>query len=212
MAQTIQRSELDLPLVVTTLLTGPVHRERQTVVWQHLSALVPQVRDYVRVVGLDVVVDDTEGYAFLRSLPDDEDRSGPRLVRRRSLTYHVSLLLALLRKRLAEHDATSESSRLVLTRDELVHMVAIHQPAASEARQVEQAETTIRKVADLGFLRRVGSGNPAEYEVERILKAFVTAEWLVGFERTLARAAGEPDGETTVDIDEILRAEGEEQP
>ena len=65
-----------------------------------------------------------EGYAFLRSrLPDGDDTGAqlPRLVARRPLSFPVSLLLALLRKKLAEFDAGGGQEaggvRLVLTRD-----------------------------------------------------------------------------------------------
>ncbi|MBW3609624.1 MAG: DUF4194 domain-containing protein, partial [Actinobacteria bacterium] len=49
----------------------------------------------------------------------------PRLVRRHALTYPVSLLLALLRKRMAEFDASSGDVRLVLTREQITEMVGI---------------------------------------------------------------------------------------
>jgi hypothetical protein len=94
-------AELDLPLVVTSLMRGVVYRDDQEVAWRHLLALQSQVRDHVEVLGLVVVIDETEGYAFLRSAPVDpevEESSALRLVARRPLSFHQSLLLALLRK------------------------------------------------------------------------------------------------------------------
>ena len=69
------------------------------------QAAPARVRDYVTVLGLDLVLDEAEGYAFLRSRPNldgDPETSLPRLVARRPLSFPVSLLLALLRKKLAE--------------------------------------------------------------------------------------------------------------
>ncbi len=66
------------------------------------------MRDYVAVLGLELVLDEAEGYAFLRSRPGrrrDAAPKLPRLVARRPLSFPVSLLLALLRKKLAEFDA-----------------------------------------------------------------------------------------------------------
>ena len=54
------------------------------------------------------MLDEAEGYAFLRARPHEEDDNAeklPRLVARRPLSFPVSLLLALLRKKLAEFDA-----------------------------------------------------------------------------------------------------------
>jgi Domain of unknown function (DUF4194) len=195
MRSAASRSELDLPLAVTSLMKGVVYRDNQPEVWRHLVQLQAQVRDHVAVMGLMVIVDETEGYAFLRSLPDDEDRPPiPRLVARRSLSFHVSLLLALLRKKLAEFDATNSDTRLVLTRDQVVEMLRVFLPSSSnEARLIDQIDTHLAKVVDLGFLRRVGEQVPT-YEVRRILKAFIDAEWLSGFEERLTRYAAELAG------------------
>ena len=59
------------------------------------------LRDYVAVLGLELVLDEAEGYAFLRARNRDGDETTtklPRLVARRPLSFPVSLLLALLRK------------------------------------------------------------------------------------------------------------------
>lgn len=91
-----------LPAVVTRLFKGVLYREADEKVWQALGELSSHVQDYVSVLGLELFLDDVEGYAFLRSRGDDGELALPRLVPRRQLTFHVSLLLALLRARLAE--------------------------------------------------------------------------------------------------------------
>ena len=190
-------AEADLSQVVTTLMKGPVYEQQHDTVWRHLLQLRSRVNDYVSVIGLTVVVDEVEGYAFLRSRPDDEtDDAPPRLVARRSLSFPVSLLLALLRKRLAEFDAKDAETRLVLGRDDIVELMRMFLPAGSnEARLVDQIDALVTKVIELGFLRRL-PGEEDTYEVRRILKAFVDAQWLADFDRRLAAyatvAAGEP--------------------
>ncbi|MEV0294898.1 DUF4194 domain-containing protein [Nocardia sp. NPDC050710] len=187
--------EPDLSMVVTQLMKGVLYRETHEKQWRQLLALQPQVRDYVRVIGLTVIIDESEGYAFLRSRPDSEDEDTPavpRLIPRRALSFHVSLLLALLRKKLAEHDAKDGDSRVILTRDQIVEMVRLFQPESSnEARLVEQIDAQLNKVIDLGFLRRLnGSGEQQQiFEVRRILKAFVDGQWLSEFDRRLAEYA-----------------------
>ncbi len=184
------REELDLPLVVTHLMKGVVYQDGNEKVWRHLLRLQAQVRDHVAVMGLTVVVDEAEGYAFLRSAPDLDEESGiPRLVPRRSLSFHVSLLLALLRKKLAEFDASGSDTRLVLTREQIVELVRTFLPATSnEARLVDQIDSHINKVVDLGFLRRI-KGQDMAYEVRRILKAFVDGQWLSEFDQRLSEYA-----------------------
>ena len=186
---------VDLSTLLIGLLKRVLYRDDDERQWAALLNLQSSVRDYVAVLNLDLVLDEAEGYAFLKSRPDpaDDDPTPrlPRLVARRQLSFAVSLLLALLRKRLAEFDAGGGDTRLVLTRDEIVELVRLFLPdGPNEARLIDQIETSINKVVDLGFLQKLkpASGTaagPAIYEVRRILKAFVDAQWLSGFDERL---------------------------
>jgi hypothetical protein len=184
-------AEPDLPLVVTQLMKGVVYRDTHDRAWRSLLEMQPQARDFVDVLGLQVVIDEAEGYAFLRQRPDDPDDpddSGqlPRLVPRRALSFYVSLLLALLRKKLAEFDAQGDETRLMLTREQINEMVRVFLPATSnEARLTDQIDAHINKVVELGFLRPAKNSEQA-YEVRRILKAFVDGQWLADFDVRLA--------------------------
>lgn len=190
-------AEPDLPLVVTQLMKGVIYRDTHDRAWHSLLELQPQARDYVDVLGLQVVVDEAEGYAFLRQRPVDSDDSAslPRLIPRRALSFHVSVLLALLRKKLAEFDAQGAETRLMLTRDQMVEMVRVFLPETSnEARLTDQIDAHINKVVELGFLRPAKNSEQT-YEVRRILKAFVDGQWLADFDTKLAEYAALLAGE-----------------
>ncbi|MBS9533672.1 DUF4194 domain-containing protein [Mycobacterium sp. M1] len=176
---------------IIRLMQGVVYRESDEDTWLTLERQGAAVRDHFAAIGVDVVVDDVEGYAYLRSRPaDDGDEELPRLVRRRALTYNVSLLLVLLRKRLVEFETTGGDSRLVLTSDQIVDMLRVFQAeSTNDARVVDHAETTIRKVAELGFLRQL-RGQRDHWEVRRILKAYVDAQTLSDFSAKLREYAG----------------------
>jgi hypothetical protein len=100
-------------------------------------------------------------------------------------------MLALLRKRMAEFDAGGGDARLVLSRDDIAELMRVFLPdGTNEARLIDQVDATITKVVDLGFLRRLkpaaGSAQDrGHYEVRRILKAFVDAQWLAEFDARL---------------------------
>ncbi|WP_206952072.1 DUF4194 domain-containing protein [Trinickia acidisoli] len=205
MAEEEQAPSLDRPDLSTlaiTLLKGVVYREGNEHLWGSLLELQAHVRDYVAVLGLELVLDEAEGYAFLKSRPerngDDEDDTPkrPRLVVRRQLSFAVSLLLALLRKKLAESDAGGGDTRLVLTCEEIVELVRVFLPESSnEARLVDQIEAQINKIVELGFLRRMKTtSGPPTFEVRRILKAFVDAQWLLDFDARLADYRAQIDG------------------
>jgi hypothetical protein len=190
--RTIPRDELSLPLVVTQLMKGVVYRDTHEKAWQHLVQLVPRVSDYVATLGLVVVLDESEGYAFLRSkAADADDDSMPRLIPRHALSFHTSLLLALLRKKLAESDAADDGYRLILSRDQILEMMLMFMPTSSnEAKITDHIDRTISKVVDLGFLRRMPKQDN-QFDVRRVLKAFVDGQWLSEFNARLAEYAAE---------------------
>ena len=172
----------DLSALVIPLLKGVIYQESDAGLWNALLILQARVRDYVTVLGLDLVLDEAEGYAFLRSRAEPDDDSAPKLphlVARRPLSFSVSLLLALLRKKLAEFDASDGDTRLLLSRDEIVELI-------------DQVDTYLNKIVELGFLRRLKpsigaqTAQAATFEVRRILKAFVDAQWLANFDARLA--------------------------
>lgn len=114
---------------------------------------------------------------------------------RRQLSYPVSLLLALLRRKLTEHDAVSSEERLILSRDDIVDMMRTFLPAGvNEARLVDQIDAHINKVIELGFARRLRNES-SKIEIRRILKAFVDAQWLNEFDQHLQAylAHGQPE-------------------
>ena len=90
-----------LSALVIPLLKGVIYQENDAGLWQALLQLQARVRDYVTVLGLELVLDEAEGYAFLRARAESDDEAAsklPRLIVRRPLSFPVSLLLALLRR------------------------------------------------------------------------------------------------------------------
>ncbi len=188
-------ADVGLSNLIIHLLKGVLYRESEEASWHALLKLQASVRDYAAVLNLDLIVDESESYAYFKSKPDPKLNTGEqdnvpklaRLVTRRALSFPVSLLIALLRKKLAEFDASGGDTRLVLNKEEIVELIRVFLPDSSnEAKLVDQIETHINKVIELGFLRKLKSaGNASNYEVRRIIKAFVDAQWLADFDARL---------------------------
>ena len=184
----VSEENLDLSVILIRLLKGVVYREDHERLWSLLIRLQFKLREYVGVLGLELILDESEGYAFLKSRPDPEDGVGslraPRLIARRPLSYPVSLLLALLRRKLAEFDASGGDLRLVLSREDILDLVRVFlRENTNEARLIDQMDAHINRVVELGFLRRLRTDDRSgrdsgPFEVRRILKAFVDAQWL----------------------------------
>ncbi len=182
----------ELSQLMVHLLKGVLYRQDDERLWSSLLSLQARVREQAAVLLLDLVLDEAEGYAFLKSQPEPEHADAtprpPRLIARRPLSYPVSLMLALLRKRLAESDAGGGDTRLVLSREEIAELMRVFLPdGTNEARLIDQVDSTITKVVELGYLRKLkpaagATQQAARYEVRRILKAFVDAQWLADFD------------------------------
>ena len=181
--------------VLIALLKGIIYHHQEEI-WNTL--LQPgnerDVRNYFADIHLDVIIDKAEGYAYLKQQQtpqeaEEEETAGQsgqetamKLIRKRPLTFHVSLLCLLLRKHLIENDQEGESAKAILTREEIDNGMKLYMKESSnEANTQKQIKTAIDKVTDEGFLRRMKT-EQEQYEVNRIIKAFVNAdqvsEWL----------------------------------
>ena len=157
------------------LLKGIVY-DHQKDAWESLLYYENDVKKYFATIGLEVYVDKSEGYAYLLQKETDEDNALPRLAEKRQLNFFTSLLCIVLRKYLLEHDAQGGTVRAIITQQEIINRIKLFLPTISdEARQQERIITTINKVIDIGFLRRLDDQND-NYEIHRIIKGFVNAD------------------------------------
>jgi hypothetical protein len=188
--RTVPRDQLNLSIPVTALLKGVLYRDTNEIAWQHLQGLIAQVGDNVATIGLELGVDDNEGYAILRTLPDEElaELGISRLIPRRRLSKNTSVMLALLRKRLIEFDSTDSTdsgSRLILGIEQIRRMMQPFMPTGdNEAQTTDKIDTILAKVVELGFVRRIPKQED-QFEVRRVISAFVSADWLADFDDNL---------------------------
>lgn len=185
----VKQQDNELPAILVQLLKGVIYEDRHAKLWLSLLQLQAAVRDYFRVIGLELYLDESEGYAFLKQQVIDDDNDDqltvPRLIPQRSLTFPVSLLLVMLRKRLAEEDAIGGATRVILSREQIIDMMLLFMPEQkNEARLNDQINTAINRGIDYGFLRKL-KGDKETLEIRRILKAFVDAQWLDEFQQHL---------------------------
>lgn len=172
--------------VMIGLMKGLLDRAEDETLWIRLLRYQSRVRDYVRILGLELRMDEAEGFAWLaQRQPAEGEAALPRLMVRHRLSYRLSLLLALLRRRLAEQDAKGGDLRLILTLDDMQSMVSVFLPqVGNEAKRRDSIASQVAKAEELGFLRRLSAGQQA-WEVRRILTAFIDAQWLNEFDAKL---------------------------
>ena len=180
------KTDTNLSLVITHLMKGIIYREDKPELWNQLVTLQGPARDYFRVMGLNMDIDEAEGYAYLKTGDTPEGETPlPRLVTRRPLSYPVSLILVLLRRKLIELDAGSGESRLILSREDINLMISAFLPSGSnEVKFRKKIDSYLQRIQDLGFIHFM-SDKKDKIEVRRILKAYVNAQWLDDFDKRL---------------------------
>ena len=162
-------------LSLITLLKGIVYNHQKEV-WDNLLRYESDVKKYFQIVGLDLYLDKSEGYAFLRQIEWEVEKGLPRLAERRPLNHLTSLLCIVLRKYLLEQDAQGGSTRSIISTQEIINRIKVFMPVTNdEAKQQEKIVSTINRVVDIGFLRKL-DGQEKNYEVHRIIKGFVNAD------------------------------------
>ncbi len=178
--------------VIISLMNEVIYREIHEKTWQNLRRYTPAVRDHFAQIGIDVVIDEMEGFAYLRSREPLEDEPRlPRLIQRRKLPLVQSILLVALRKRLLEFESGGGEGQLVLTLEQIVEILQVFQPAGmDEAKLRTLTQRTVSRINQQGFLRELPK-QPGAWEVRRIIKAYVDAQVLEDFEQKLASYASE---------------------
>lgn len=163
--------------------------------WETLLAYQTAVRHHFAAIGLNLRLDEAEGFAYLvqadpNNEPNAKDETSngeseplpvlPRLVNRIRFGYDATLLLVLLREELQKFDAREpDQQRLILSREQMREMVQLFYPERSDMTRIEnKIDKVITQVERAGFLRSLNNQDEKLYEVRRILKAKVSADKL----------------------------------
>ena len=171
------------------LLKGILYRSEHSESWNDLLLYRGRIADYFVQIGLDVFIDEAEGYAFLKPKEhygaEEVPLDIPALIIRRALSYGLSLLCVLLHKKLVEHE-THQSGACVIHRNEIIEMMTLYLSGAkSEAKIVDEVDSYIKNaILTLGFLRPLKE-EAHKYEIRRIIKAFINAQNLANFRTAL---------------------------
>ncbi|WP_372719989.1 DUF4194 domain-containing protein [Novipirellula sp.] len=158
------------------LLQGIVYHDDAGDAWERILAGLTPLSDYFARIGLMLVVNEEDGFAYLRQidstvLPPDYPPL-PKLFRSVRLTFEASLLCVLLRDELRRfEEEIHRDGRCVVTQASLLELWQSLIPGDHDAIRSNRAlGSNLRKLEELKFVRQFEK-NPASWEVRRILKA-----------------------------------------
>ncbi len=169
-------------IAAVRLLQGVLYEDDEQA-WSILLSNESDLTDYFVEIGLVLVIDRSEGLAYLRQFDESERTDGyerlPKLFRKTGLGYEATLLCVLLRdefRKFEEEDLDNE--RCVVDVDQLLDIWKTFFPAQSDEIGLrKKLVTVLGQLEKLKFVRAV-QGDGAMWEVRKILKARLPLEEL----------------------------------
>jgi Domain of unknown function (DUF4194) len=173
------------------LMHGVIYDEEARL-WTELTKVheVP-LRRYFGQIGVQLIVNQSEGFAFLRQATDavggeEEANALPRLMRKRNLTIDQSILCVLLRERIEDHTMLDTASREpILPLKEITNLVDVFfKERNTQQRFLKDVKKTVEDLRAMGFLELVGERSAEarlegeRYRIKRIIKAFIDTDEL----------------------------------
>lgn len=166
--------------------------EKSSPVWSDILLYQSEIQEYLSVIGLELIVKNDEGFAFVKQVVYDD--STMNLVTRRQLGFEVSIVVIVLRQLLEDYDSNpteTQSLDRIITSNEIKDEVRLFLPENYNKVKLEKdLDTYIQRVAELGYLKEVKrNGDDVRYKIHRIIKEKVTIEDLDLFKTKLEEYA-----------------------
>ena len=179
--------------VFIRLLKGPIeYLDRST--WEQLLQYQGELTRFLQQLGLTLVLEKEDGYAYLEQVRLDEEENVAGWVRRIQLGYEESILLVLLRDMMAEFEVGEASSReLIKKRREIKEYAELFfRENPSRVKFIRDLDRLIDRVEELGFLERVEThdlSDEQKFRIKKIIKARVDNDILENFKQQLSEYA-----------------------
>jgi hypothetical protein len=170
--------------VIIKLLQGPIYADEK-VPWRDLQAWKSPIRDYFSRIGIELIINEADGFArIVQPEADEHDENPlPRLLRKQAMNYETTLLCVILREILEEFDIKSEGTKLFRTQKEIKERIELfYKEQTNKSKLWRELSKPINNLVNMGILKLTRE-DPAnkennQYEIKRIIKALVNNEKL----------------------------------
>ena len=172
---------------VVRLLKGPVE-VTDTNAWEDILNYQSEINKYLANIGIELIVKRDEGFAYIKQIVDDEDRT-TGLIPRQQLGFEISVILIILRQMLEEFDSNMDelySTECFVRADDLKERIEIFLPERfNRVKLLSEIDTYITRLVSLGYLKLIKRDNVNTYQIHRIIKEKVTLDKLQEFKDKL---------------------------
>lgn len=175
--------------VVVKLLKGPVEYVDKSI-WEKLLQFKVELTGFLQQLGLMLVLDEQDGFAFVKHALSEDDEAFVSWVQRRSYTYEESIMLILLREMMSEFEVSEATTReLIKRRREIKEYAELHfKEGASRIKFLKDIDRLIDRMEEHDFLHKIENHEVADeqkFRIRKIIKAKVDSEVLETFHQQL---------------------------
>ena len=185
-------------IVCIKLLQGPIIKKpEQDKLWNLLLRDRSYIDDYFSTIGLTLLVEEADGYAFLRQKNEniDEDfEQLPRLIRRYRLSVEESFLCVILREALDYFETSDDLSEIfTMTENEIMERLKNYSPEyTDELKFKDKIRSNMKKLEDLGYVENISKRDLDDsieseyvYKINKIIRSIVDPDFLTEFKEKL---------------------------
>lgn len=179
--------------VFIKLLKGPIEYLEKGA-WEQLLQYQAELTKFLRQLGLNLVLEKDDGYAYLEQTRLDEEENAIGWVRRIQLGYEESILLVLLRDMMAEFEVGEAATReLIKKRREIKEYAELFfKENPSRVKFIRDLDRLIDRVEELDYIEKVENhdiNDEQKFRIKKIIKARIDNEILENFKQQLSEHA-----------------------
>lgn len=174
------------------LMRGPIYHDDP--VWEAVLKHRTNLTRYFAEVGVRLVVDTTDGFAYLDQAEEGEPGSEwPKLLYRDRFSYDVTCVLVVLREWLLSQETKTREERAPLRLDELLAQLRpfSRKKDANVEKEERRWREAVNKVLALGLLKRWRSEEA--FIVRPILRTRLSVDHLKALRETLEKHTAQRD-------------------
>lgn len=177
---------------IIKLLQGPVYADDKNT-WREILGWQSAIQEYFGKIGLQLSITEQDGFARVLQpeAGEDEEQPLPRLMKKQALNYEATLLAVMLREGLEEFDVRSDGTKYFLTQKEIKERIELfYKEQTNKSKLWRDLSKPITALLSIGILKlnREDAANKDnnQYEIKRIVKAFISNEKLEEIKQKLA--------------------------
>ena len=164
--------------------------DKDDIVWEDILFYQTEIQEYISKIGLELIIKENDGYAFLKQFEIDNDNNTIGIASRRQVGFETSIVLVILRQIIEEFESDPTDFKVTdkfITESELKEQISFFLPEKyNKVKFLKQLDNYIKNVIKLGYLKESGTNlNEKKYKIHKIIKEKVTLDTLNEFKENL---------------------------